>query len=475
MADVQPPQHCADPLPRAAVILAAGKSTRMRSAVPKPLHPLCGRALTRHVIEACRAAGIQRIIVVVGHQADAVMQGLGSDVEYALQTEPLGTGHAAKCAEALLAGWEGTVVVLAGDVPLLRPETISQLVATHEASGAAATLLTAFLDDPAEYGRIIRGRDGSVERIVEHKDATEEERAIKEWNPSIYAFKAPLLFEALRELRPENVQGELYLTDVIGVFASAGNRVEAVAAGDVKEVLGVNTRVELAEAAAILRRRILKDLMLSGVTVTDPSSTYVDAGVRVGMDTVLHPHTFLEGATAIGAGCIVGPGARLVDTVTGDGCTIVFSQIVQCSIGNRVRIGPFANLRPGCSIADEAKIGDFVELKNARIGERVSAAHLSYIGDAEVGARTNIGAGTITCNYDGAAKHQTVIGEGVFVGSHATLIAPVTVGNGAYVAAASAVDEDVPEDALVIARCRQTVKAGWAKRRREERGKEPQG
>ncbi|MGC8667763.1 MAG: bifunctional UDP-N-acetylglucosamine diphosphorylase/glucosamine-1-phosphate N-acetyltransferase GlmU [Chthonomonadales bacterium] len=456
---------------RAAVILAAGKSTRMRSAIPKALHSMCGRPLTRHVVEACKAAGISRIIVVVGHQAEAVKAGLGDDVEYALQERPLGTGDAARAAEPLLRDWQGTVLVLAGDVPLLRPQTIERMMVFHEARGAAATLLTAFLDDPTGYGRIVRGPDGSVMRIVEHKDATEQERAIKEWNPSIYAFRGPMLFEAVRKLRPENAQGELYLTDAIELLTSSGHRVEAVAAEDVREVLGVNTRVELAEAAAILRRRILEDLMLGGVTITDPASTYVDVGVSVGMDTVLHPQTFLEGATSIGEGCTVGPCVRLMDTSVGHRCTIVSSQIVECSIGSGVRIGPFANLRPGCRIADGAKVGDFVELKNAVIGERVSAAHLSYIGDAHVGAGTNIGAGTITCNYDGAAKHRTVIGERVFVGSHATLIAPVTVGDGAYVAAASAVDEDVPEDALVIARCRQTVKPGWAKRKREERAR----
>ena len=460
-------QHSA----RAAVILAAGKSTRMRSKIPKPLHPICGRALTRHVIEACRGAGIPRIIVVVGHEADAVKHGLGNDVEYVLQPKPLGTGDAARVAQALLKDWDGTVVVLAGDVPLLRPGTIGRLLEAHEATGAAATLLTAYLDDPTGYGRVVRGPDGRVLRIVEHKDATEQERAIKEWNPSLYAFRASLLFDALREVRSENAQGEIYLTDVIGVLTSRGERVEAVAADDVHEVLGVNTRVELAEAARIMRWRIVEDLMLSGVSITDPHATYVDVGVSVGMDTVLHPQTFLEGATQIGEGCVIGPCARLVDTTVGDRSTIISSQIVECTIGRGVRIGPFANLRPGCRIADGAKIGDFVELKNSVIGERVSAAHLSYLGDADVGAGTNIGAGTITCNYDGTAKHRTVIGEGAFVGSHATLIAPVKVGDGAYVAAASPVDEDVPADALVIARCRQTVKAGWAKRRREERTK----
>jgi len=461
------------PIPAcAAVILAAGKSTRMRSRLPKALHPLCGLPLTRHVVEACRAAGITRRVVVVGHEADTVREGLGDDLEYALQAEPRGTGDAAQAAEPLLAGFTGTVLVLAGDVPLLRPETLGRLIQRHRETGAAATLLTAFLDDATGYGRIIRNPDGSVARIVEQKDATPEERALREWNPSIYCFEAPLLFAALRDIRPDNAQREHYLTDVIAILAGQGCRIEAVPTEDTREALGVNTRVELAEAGRILRQRILTDLMLSGVTITDPSATYVDVGVIVGPDTVIEPQTFLLAGTSVGEGCTLGPFTRIVNSRIGDNTTVLASQVVDCEIGNNARIGPYANLRPGCRLADRVKIGDFVELKNAVLGEKVSASHLSYIGDAEIGAGTNVGAGVVTCNYDGVRKHRTLIGKDAFIGTHVTLIAPVSIGDGAFLAAGSPIHEDVPEDALAIARTRQTIKPGWARKRRESRKSE---
>jgi bifunctional UDP-N-acetylglucosamine pyrophosphorylase / glucosamine-1-phosphate N-acetyltransferase len=456
----------------AAVILAAGKSTRMKSRLPKPLHPLCGLPLSRHVVEACLAAGVSRTVIVIGHEADAVRAGLGDDLEYALQEQQRGTGDAAKAAESALSGFEGTVLVLAGDVPLLRTETLQRMMDHHRETGAAATLLTAFLDDPTGYGRIVRNADSTVARIVEHKDASPEERAIQEWNPSIYCFQARDFFTALRDVQPNNVQGEYYLTDVIGLFAQSGKRVGAVSTDDPREVLGVNSRVELAEVGRILRERILTELMLSGVTVTDPTSTYVDAGVQVGQDTVLEPQTYLYTGTTIGEECRIGPMTRIADSRIGNGTTIVASQVVDCEIGNEVKIGPFANLRPGCKLADKVKIGDFVELKNAILGEKVSASHLSYIGDAEVGAGSNIGAGVVTCNYDGVRKHRTNIGKNAFVGTNATLVAPVTVGDGAYVAAGSSITEDVPQDALAIARSRPTIKPDWAKRRRETYKKE---
>jgi bifunctional UDP-N-acetylglucosamine pyrophosphorylase / glucosamine-1-phosphate N-acetyltransferase len=451
----------------AAVILAAGKSTRMKSRLPKPLHPLCGLPLSRHVVEACRAAGVFRTVVVIGHEADAVRLGLGDDLEYALQEQQRGTGDAARAAENALSGFDGTVLVLAGDVPLLRTETLQRMIEHHRATGASATLLTAFLDDPTGYGRIVRKADGTVARIVEHKDATAEERAIKEWNPSIYCFQTRDLFAALRDVQPNNVQGEYYLTDVIGLLAAGGRRVEAVSTDDPREVLGVNSRVDLAEVGRILRERILIDLMLSGVTITDPVSTYVDAGVTVGQDTTIEPQTYLHTGTTIGEDCRIGPMTRIVNSRIGTRTRVIASQIVDCEVGSEVQIGPFANLRPGCRLADKVKIGDFVELKNATLGEKVSASHLSYVGDAEVGAGTNIGAGVVTCNYDGVRKHRTTIGKGVFIGTNATLIAPVTIGDGAYVAAGSPINEDIPEDALVIARSRPTVKPDWAKRRRE--------
>jgi bifunctional UDP-N-acetylglucosamine pyrophosphorylase/glucosamine-1-phosphate N-acetyltransferase len=464
--DIMPQHTHFDTASATALILAAGRSTRMRSRLPKPLHPLCGYPLTGHVIRACRACGIGRIIVVVGHEADRVRAGLGEDLEYVLQREQRGSGDAVRAAESVLEGYTGALLVLAGDVPLLRPTTLQRLLSHHLSTQAVATLLTAVIEDPSGYGRVIRNPDGTVARIVEHRDATPAERAIKEWNPSVYCFQAPALFSALREIHSDNAQGEYYLTDVIGVLTQKGERVEAIQAEDPQEVFGVNTRVELAQLTQVLRGRILTELMLSGVTVVDPATTYVDVDVRIGEDTILEPGTILQAHTMIGEACRIGPFTRIVNSRLGDRVTVWSSQIVDCEIGSDVHIGPFANLRPGCRIADGAKIGDFVELKNALLGEKVSAAHLSYIGDAEVGAGTNIGAGVVTCNYDGIRKNRTLIGKNAFIGTHATLIAPVTIGDGAYVAAASPITEDVPEDALAIARSRQTNKPEWARRRR---------
>jgi bifunctional UDP-N-acetylglucosamine pyrophosphorylase/glucosamine-1-phosphate N-acetyltransferase len=407
--------------------------------------------------------------VVVGHEAEAVQAGLGDDIEYVLQAEQRGSGDAVQACYPLLKDFRGMALVLAGDVPLLRPETLTALIQRQAQTGAVATLLTAYLDDATGYGRIVRGEDGSVERIVEHRDATPEERAIKEWNPSIYCFQAQTLFAALKDVRSDNTQGEFYLTDVIGILRQWGARVEALPTQDSSEALGVNTRVELANVAAILRQRILNRLMLSGVTITDPASTYVDVEVQIGQDTTLEPQTYLHGMTVIGGGCTIGPFTRICDSSVGDHATIVSSQIVKSRIGSHVRIGPFANLRPGCQLADYVKIGDFVELKNATLAERVSASHLSYIGDAEVGEETNIGAGVVTCNYDGIQKHRTIIGKRAFIGTHTTLIAPVSIGDGAFIAAGSPINQDVPADSLAIAREKMTIKPDWAKRWREKK------
>ncbi len=467
MSEFPPPTAGANQRDCAAVILAAGRSTRMKSRLPKPLHPICGVPLTGHVVNACRGAGANRVVVVVGYEADAVRSGLGSDVEYALQPEQRGSGDAARASETQLRDFDGDILVTAGDVPLLTAGTLARLLDHHRRTGAAATLLTVVFDDPTGYGRIVRNPDGTVAAIVEHRDTTPEQRAIRECNPSIYCFNGPSLFAALGRLAPDNAQGELYLTDVIGILSGDGERVEAIAAEDPEEVLGVNTRVELAEVAGIMRGRILRELMLGGVTVVDPAATYVDAGVRVGQDTVLEPQTYLTGTTAIGEGCSIGPHTRIADSEVGSGARILASQVVESRVGNGVRIGPYANLRPGCRLADNVKIGDFVELKNAVLGEKVSASHLSYVGDAEVGAGTNIGAGVVTCNYDGVRKHRTTIGKEAFIGTHATLIAPVTIGDGAYVAAGSPINQDVPPDALAIARSRPSIKPGWARARRE--------
>jgi len=456
--------------------MAAGKSTRMKSRLPKPLHPLCGKPLLSYLLDACQSAGVSRVLVVVGHEAERVQQAFQGRAEFVLQEEQRGTGHAVMCAAPLLEGYTGDLLVLPGDTPLIDGNTLRQLITHHQHSGADATLLSAHLPHEAGmYGRVLRDASGRVLGIVEAKDATPEQLAIREINTSVYCFRAPLLFEALQHIRPDNAQGEYYLTDVIGLMVQQGRRVEAVAAEDWQVTLGVNTRVELADVASRLRRRILERLMLSGVTIVDPANTYVDADVQVGQDTTIHPNTYLLGNTVIGEECEIGPMARIENSQIGNRTRVLASQVVESRLGDDVRVGPFANLRPGTVVGNGSKIGDFVEVKNAVIEENVSMAHLTYVGDAHVGANTNIGAGTITCNYDGKRKHRTVIGKGCFIGSHATLIAPVEIGDGAYVAAASPITDDVPPDSLAIARCRQVVKEGWAKRRREQQEESSSG
>jgi bifunctional UDP-N-acetylglucosamine pyrophosphorylase / glucosamine-1-phosphate N-acetyltransferase len=449
-----------------AVILAAGKGTRMKSRLPKAAHRLCGKAMARYPVDAARAAGAERVVVVVGHEAEAVRAAIGDDVEYVLQAEQHGTGHAVLQAERALREADDALI-LNGDLTLVAADDLRSLLAHHRTSGAAATILTAELEDPASYGRVVRRPDGSVERLVERRDASPAEAPIREINVGLYCFRAVELRDCLSRLQPENEQGEYYLTDVIGLLAAAGRPVEAVLAADPRIALGINDRVELAAASAILQQRILRNLMLSGVTILDPMTTYIDAGVIIGQDTIVHPMTVLQGRTAIGAECQIGPEARVIDSTFADRVTVHASLVVEASVGEGSRIGPFANIRPGCRLGREVKIGDFVELKNAVLEDRVSAGHHAYLGDATIGEHTNIGAGTITCNYDGRKKHRTVIGKESFIGTHATLVAPVTIGDGAYVAAHSVVTEDVPPDSLAIARSRQIVKEGWAARRRQ--------
>lgn len=470
------------PTPIAAVVLAAGKSTRMRSRLPKVLHPVCGRPILAHILHALTDAGVGRRIAVIGHEAETVRSAIDNyfgagQIEYAYQIEQKGTGHAVQMVEDTLAGFTGTVLVLAGDTPLLSSDVLKLLLAEHAQTGATATVLTAVLPDAGAYGRIVRGENSEVLGIVEAKDATPEQKRIGEINTGVFAFDASALFTALRDLQPNNTQGELYLTDVLGLLRNAGRTVRAVVSADTDVILGVNTRVELAEIGAKMRSRILHDLMLSGVTIEDPANTYVEAGVTIGQDTTLLPLTRLAGKTTIGEGCILGPNANITDATIGDNVKARACFVESSVVGDNCKIGPFAHIRPGSRLEAGARIGNFVEINRSTLGEKVAAGHLTYIGDATVGAGTNIGAGTITCNYDGYAKHKTVIGENAFIGTHSTLVAPVSVGDRAFVAAASAVTEDVPADALAIARQRQTTKEGWAERRRTEKtiqsGSEP--
>jgi bifunctional UDP-N-acetylglucosamine pyrophosphorylase/glucosamine-1-phosphate N-acetyltransferase len=461
----------------AAVVLAAGKSTRMRSKTPKALHPVCGHPLLVHILNALAEAGVSRRVVVVGHQADAVRAALderfgAGAIEYAEQTEQKGTGHAAQMAEPLLARHAGTVLVVPGDTPLLSGDILAQLIAHHRERGAAATLLTTILPtDAGAYGRVLRDERGDVAGVVEARDATPQQLEVREINTSVYAFSGPHLFRALRDLRPDNAQGELYLTDVIGLLRSAGETVAALVSPDPDVVLGVNTRVELAEVSEKMRSRLLKGLMLSGVTVIDPATTYVEAGVTVGQDTVLYPGTYLLGQTVVGEDCVIGPNAHITDARLGDRVRARACFIEQAEVGDDCKIGPFAHLRPGTCLMAKVRVGNFVETKAATLHEGVAAGHLTYLGDAEIGARTNVGAGTITCNYDGVRKHRTIVGADSFIGSHSTLVAPITVGSEAFTAAGSVITKEVPDGALAIARERQSVKEGWWAARRR-RGKE---
>lgn len=449
----------------AAIILAAGKSTRMKSKTPKALHPIAGKAVIDHIVDTLKSAGAARIVTVIGYEGQKIRERLGETSEFVEQREQHGTGHAARMAEPLLSGWNGPVVIVPGDAPLITPEAISALVDAHR--DRVATLLTVKLSRPSGYGRILRGSDGHVARIIEEKDATAEQRRIDEVNVSIYAFKPSFLFEALSRVSPNNVQGEYYLTDVVELARTDGHAVGALAWDDPDVGRGINTRIELTEAAAILNRRIQHRLMLDGVTIVDPASTFIDASVRIGQDTVVNPFTILAGTTDIGEDCQIGPGARIEDSVIGNNVRVRDSHITASEVGDGTTIGPFANLRPGSSVGRNVKIGDFVELKQTVLGDKVSAGHFAYLGNAEVGSGTNIGAGTITCNYDGKNKHKTKIGQDCFIGSNSTLVAPVSIGQSAFVAAGSTIVEDVPQDALALGRARQVVKPDWARRRRE--------
>jgi bifunctional UDP-N-acetylglucosamine pyrophosphorylase/glucosamine-1-phosphate N-acetyltransferase len=447
-----------------AVILAAGKGTRMKSALPKVLHRISGKPMVQHVLNAAKLAGAVRNIVVVGFGAESVQEAIGDQAEFVVQTEQLGTGHAVMQTGPLLAGTEGTIMVLCGDTPLLRGELLHTLYQAHRETGAKATVLTAVMPDPAGYGRVIRGLDNQVVKIVEQKDAAPEELGVKEVNTGIYCFESKELFAALAGITPDNKQGEYYLTDVIGILVARGDKVWAVPAEDHQETLGINSRVQLAEAEKILRMRKLTALMDNGVTIMDPQSTFVDDEVTIAPDTVIYPFTWLEGTTVVGTGSVIGPNTRMENTTVGDNVTLSFTYAHGCRIGAGVTVGPYVHLRPGTVLADGVKVGNFVEVKNSNVGENSKIPHLSYIGDTDMGRRVNIGSGTITVNYDGKHKHRTTIQDDAFIGCNSNLVAPVTVGAGAYVGAGSTITKEVPPDALGVARARQNNIDGWAKK-----------
>ncbi len=433
-----------------AVVLAAGKGKRMASALPKVLHQICGRPMIAYILDTLAEVGVASPIVVVGHESDQVRAALGEGVRYVVQAEQLGTGHAAMRALPALEGHGGTVLLLYGDVPFLRSETIETLIAHHRAQGAAATVLTDLREDPAGYGRVVRDGAGNVCRIVEDTDASAEEREIREINAGTYAFEAGALREALRAITPANAQGEYYLTDAIALLLERGQTVAAVVVAESVEASGINSRRELASAEAAMRATLLGELMDRGVTVIDPQTTFVHAGVRVGRDTILHPGTSLEGATVIGEASVIGPNARLVDAEIGDRVTIEASTVVRSSVDDDSRVGPYSRLRPGVRLGRFVDVGNYAEIKNATIGDRTKVHHMSYIGDATIGAGVNIGAGTITCNYDGRAKHVTVIEDGAFIGSDTMLVAPVRVGRAAVTGAGAVVTKDVPARGVAV-------------------------
>jgi len=429
----------------AAVILAAGKGTRMKSTQAKALFPLCGEPLAYYPIRAARDAGISRIVLVVGHQADAVREVIGDTVDYALQTEQKGTGHALMAAREALQGFVGTVFVNCVDVPLMPAALISAMLHAHHASGHAATLLTARLDDPAMYGRIVRNKKtDTVERIVEFRDASAEQRALHEINSGTYCFQAPLIFQILDEITPDNDQGEYYLTDVVERLIAHGEQVGAVVAPEESMVAGINDRAQLAEAEVRLRHAIRHRHMLNGVTLVDPATTFIDGDVEIGSDTVIGPFTMIHAGTRIGQHCIVGPYSQLFAAILEDGAEVDSSRIEKSIIRSGAKVGPFSRLRAGCDIAPGAEVGNFSEMKNTKVGPRSKVHHLGYLGDTTLGEAVNIGAGTITCNYDGKKKHPTRLGDNVFIGSGNLLVAPVTVGDNALTGAGSVVTHDVP-------------------------------
>ncbi len=451
-----------EPVKLFGIVLAAGQGKRMKSKLYKVLHPVCGKPMVGHVVSALEQLQTSRTVVIVGHGAEAVKGYLGERAEYALQAEQLGTGHAVLQAKELLAREEGLTIVICGDTPLVSEETLRSMIQLHQEKGAAATILTALLEEPAGYGRIIRDERGFVARIVEQKDCSEQEHLVKEINTGTYVFDNRKLFEALAQVKNDNSQNEYYITDVIGILVAAGHVVEGSILKEEAEAIGVNDRLALSQAEQFMKERINRRHMLNGVTFIDPSSTYIEADVQIGSDTVLQPGTVLRGTTVIGEDCVIGPQAEIKDSRIGSGVTIKHSVLEEAVVGQGTSVGPFAYLRPGADLGENVKIGDFVEIKNAKLADDVKVSHLSYIGDAVIGRNVNFGCGAITVNYDGFNKQLTEVGEDAFIGSNVNLIAPVKVGQGAYVVAGSTITHDVEAGDLAIARERQVNKAGYA-------------
>lgn len=447
-----------------AVVLAAGLGKRMKSKLPKVLHQVGGRYMVQHVLDALNTAGIGDAVLVIGHGADLVKEVLGPAFSYALQEQQLGTGHAVMQAEGAISADCRTVMAVCGDTPLLRGETLRTLLERHRESQAAATVLSAVFSDPTGYGRIIRDQKGDLDRIVEEKDAAPGEKKIAEGNTGTYCFDREQLFSALRQVTPNNVQGEYYLTDVLSILRRQGKKVQAVSLAAAEEALGINSRRQLADVDEIIRERVRERLMEEGVSIVDPKTTYIDAGAIIGSDTVIYPFTFIEGKSVIGPDCRIGPFTRVVASRIGKGTVVQNSVMLESEVGENCDIGPFSYLRPLTQLGDKVKVGDFVEIKKSTVGRGSKIPHLSYVGDATLGEGVNIGAGTITCNYDGVNKYPTVVEDGAFIGSNTNLVAPVTIGANAVTGAGSTITKDVPKGSLAVERCQQKTIPQWKTR-----------
>ncbi|MBT3314817.1 MAG: bifunctional UDP-N-acetylglucosamine diphosphorylase/glucosamine-1-phosphate N-acetyltransferase GlmU [Anaerolineae bacterium] len=440
-----------------SIILAAGQGTRMKSDLPKVLHPVCGKPMVWHALQAARVVSEEVPVMIIGHGADGVRDVIGSAARFVVQAERLGTGHAVQQAESTLKGDADLVLVSQSDMPLLTGDTLSKLVETQKANSGPMTMLTIIADDPRGFGRIVRADDGSVKAIVEEADATDAEKAIKELNVGAYCFDADWLWGALAEV-PLSAKGEYYLTDTVALAVEAGLRVEAITLENAVEAIGVNNRIHLAEAEAGMRSRVNRGHMLKGITLIDPASTYIGMDVEIGQDTVIQPNTFLRGETKIGEGCEIGPNTIIIDCEIGDRCEILSSVLEKAILEDNVDMGPFARLRKGAYLSKGVHMGNFGEVKDSHLGKGVKVGHFSYIGNATIGAETNIGAGTITCNYDGENKHHTKIGEDVFIGSDTMLVAPLEIGDRARTGAGAVVTKNVKEDTLAVGMPARSIK-----------------
>lgn len=449
---------------RYAIILAAGKGTRMKSKLYKVLHPVCGKPMVEHIMNRVEEINPNKVVTIVGHGADEVKAQLGTRSEYALQEEQLGTGHAVMQAADFLKGKKGTTLVISGDTPLLTSETLDQLFEYHKGKNASATILTAQADDPSGYGRILRDRVGIVDKIVEQKDASFEEAQIKEINTGTYCFDNELLFEALDNITTDNVQGEYYLTDIIEILKDNGHTVAAYQTNDFDESIGVNDRIALSQANSIMRKRINRNHMRNGVSFIDPNTTYIDDGVKIGAETIIEPGVSLKGDTTIGENCVITQNSQIIDSSIEDNVTVKSSTIEESIVHIGADVGPYAHLRPKSEIKQQAHIGNFVEIKNAVIGEKTKVGHLTYVGDATLGKEINVGCGTVFVNYDGKNKHHTTVGDHSFIGSAVNLIGPVNIASNTCLAAGSTITDDVFENDMAIARARQVNKEGYAKR-----------